>query len=71
MLFFDPRLSKSGLVLGLSAQILKEQAGDPIANPGEMASTYKAAVEVLQSIPQYRTYFAEAFGLDQVDIDGG
>lgn len=113
MLFFDPRLSKSGFiscnschnlsmggtdniptsighkwqqgpinaptVLNASmnlaqfwdgrAKDLKEQAGGPIANPGEMASTHKVAVEVLQSIPQYRTHFAKAFGSDQVDID--
>ncbi len=113
MLFFDPRLSKSGFiscnschnlsmggtdniptsighawqqgpinaptVLNASmnlaqfwdgrAKDLKEQAGGPIANPGEMASTHKAAVEVLQSIPQYRAYFQKAFGSDQVDID--
>lgn len=48
---------------------LKEQAGGPIANPGEMGSTHKIAVDVIQSIPQYRTYFAKAFGSDQVDID--
>jgi cytochrome c peroxidase len=51
------------------AKDLKEQAGGPIANPGEMASTHKVAVEVLQSIPQYRAHFAKAFGSDQVDID--
>lgn len=113
MLFFDPRLSKSGFiscnschnlsmggtdniptsighawqqgpinaptVLNASmnlaqfwdgrAKDLKEQAGGPIANPGEMASTHKVAVEVLQSIPQYRAHFEKAFGSDQVDID--
>ena len=113
MLFFDPRLSKSGFiscnschnlsmggtdniptsighkwqqgpinaptVLNASmnlaqfwdgrAKDLKEQAGGPIANPGEMASTHKVAVEVLQSIPQYRGYFQKAFGSDQIDID--
>ena len=30
------------------AKDLKDQAGGPIANPGEMASTHKAAVTVLQ-----------------------
>ncbi|MBX3616372.1 cytochrome-c peroxidase [Nitrosomonas sp.] len=113
MLFFDPRLSKSGFiscnschnlsmggtdniptsighawqqgpinaptVLNASmnlaqfwdgrAKDLKEQAGGPIANPGEMASTHKVTVEILQSIPQYREHFAKAFGSDQVDID--
>jgi cytochrome c peroxidase len=113
MLFFDPRLSKSGFiscnschnlsmggtdnipssighkwhqgpinaptVLNASmilaqfwdgrAKDLKEQAGGPIANPGEMGSTHKLAVDVIQSIPQYRGYFQKAFGSDQVDID--
>ncbi|MDO9312068.1 MAG: cytochrome c peroxidase, partial [Nitrosomonas sp.] len=113
MLFFDPRLSKSGFiscnschnlsmggtdnlpssighkwhegpinaptVLNASmilaqfwdgrAKDLKEQAGGPIANPGEMGSTHKLAVDVIQSIPQYRDYFQKAFGSDQVDID--
>jgi len=51
------------------AKDLKEQAGGPIANPGEMASTHKIAVDVIQSMPQYRTHFEKAFGSDQVDID--
>ncbi len=113
MLFFDPRLSKSGFIscnschnlsmggtdniptsighawqqgpinaptvlnssMNLAqfwdgrAKDLKEQAGGPIANPGEMASTHKVAVEVLRSIPQYRAYFEKAFGSEGVDID--
>ncbi|PSJ17188.1 cytochrome-c peroxidase [Nitrosomonas supralitoralis] len=113
MLFFDPRLSKSGFIscnschnlsmggtdniktsighnwhqgpinaptvlnssMSLAqfwdgrAKDLKEQAGGPIANPGEMASEHTLAVEVIQSIPQYRGYFAKAFGSDKVDID--
>ncbi|MDP1559195.1 MAG: cytochrome-c peroxidase [Nitrosomonas sp.] len=113
MLFFDPRLSKSGFiscnschnlslggtdniptsighawqqgpinaptVLNASmnlaqfwdgrAKDLKAQAGGPIANPGEMASTHKLAVEVLRSIPQYRAQFEKAFGSDLVNID--
>jgi cytochrome c peroxidase len=32
---------------------LKEQAGGPIANPGEMAFTHTLAVSVLESIPGY------------------
>ena len=32
---------------------LKAQAGGPIANPGEMASSHALAVDVLQSIPAY------------------
>ena len=37
------------------AKDLKEQAGGPIANPGEMAFTHELAVDVLESIPQYQT----------------
>ena len=35
------------------AKDLKEQAGGPIANPGEMASNHQLATHVLQSIPGY------------------
>lgn len=113
MLFFDPRLSKSGWIscnschnlsmggtdniptsighawqqgpinaptvlnatMNLAqfwdgrAKDLKEQAGGPIANPGEMASTHELAVSIVNSIPQYRTKFEKAFGSDKVDID--
>lgn len=113
MLFFDPRLSKSGFIscnschnlsmggtdniptsighawqqgpinaptvlnsgMNLAqfwdgrAKDLKEQAGGPIANPGEMGSTHKDAVAVLNSIPQYRAHFEKAFGSEGVDID--
>ena len=49
---------------------LKEQAGGPIANPGEMAFTHTLAVDVLQSIPQYVAEFKLAFGMDtEIDID--
>ncbi len=48
---------------------LKEQAGGPIANPGEMASTHKLAVEVLSSIPAYVAEFKKVFGSDQVNVD--
>jgi cytochrome c peroxidase len=113
MLFFDPRLSKSGFIscnschnlsmggsdniqssIGHSwqqgpinaptvlnsglflaqfwdgrAKDLKEQAGGPIANPGEMASNHELAIEIVSSIPQYRALFEKAFGSDKVDID--
>lgn len=113
MLFFDPRLSKSGFIscnschnlsmggtdnipssighkwhqgpinaptvlnsrMNLAqfwdgrAKDLKEQAGGPIANPGEMGSTHKLAVDTIQSIPQYRPYFEKAFGDGKIDID--
>lgn len=48
---------------------LKAQAGGPIANPGEMASTHTAAVEVLQSIPQYREAFKSIYNVDKVSIN--
>ena len=48
---------------------LKEQAGGPIANPGEMAFTHTLAVDVLTSIPEYVTEFKQVFGTDKIDID--
>jgi cytochrome c peroxidase len=48
---------------------LKAQAGGPIANPGEMASSHALAVDVLQSIPGYVAEFGKAFGSDKIDID--
>ncbi|MGE0082381.1 MAG: cytochrome-c peroxidase [Thiohalomonadaceae bacterium] len=48
---------------------LKEQAGGPIANPGEMAFTHTLAVDVLQSIPGYVYEFKQVFGKDKIDID--
>lgn len=112
MLFFDPRLSKSGFIscnschnlsMGGSdnlpssighkwhqgpinaptvlnssmnlaqfwdgrAKDLKDQAGGPIANPGEMAFSHALTVDVLRSIPQYRTRFKQVFGSDQINI---
>ncbi len=51
------------------AKDLKAQAGGPIANPGEMASTHQLAIEVLESIPAYVAEFKAAFGSPGVDID--
>ncbi len=48
---------------------LKAQAGGPIANPGEMASTHRLAIDVLQSIPAYVTEFKLVFGQDKINID--
>ena len=48
---------------------LKEQAGGPIANPGEMAFTHTLAIDVLRSIPEYVTEFKQVFGTDKIDID--
>jgi len=48
---------------------LKAQAGGPIANPGEMASTHTLAIDVLKSIPQYVIEFKQVFGHDNITID--
>lgn len=48
---------------------LKEQAGGPIANPGEMAFTHTLAIDVLRSIPEYVTEFKQVFDTDEIDID--
>ena len=48
---------------------LKEQAGGPIANPGEMAFTHELAVDMLNSIPGYQTAFKQVFKKDKIDID--
>ena len=50
------------------AKDLKEQAGGPIANPGEMAFTHDLALDVLRSIPQYRAEFKKVFGSDDIKI---
>ncbi len=48
---------------------LKAQAGGPIANPMEMASSHVLAIEVLQSIPGYVAEFKKVYGSEKVDID--
>jgi cytochrome c peroxidase len=48
---------------------LKEQAGGPIANPGEMAFSHTLAINVLESIPEYVTEFTQVFGPDCINID--
>ena len=112
MLFFEPRLSKSGAISCNSchnlmtsgtdnlpssighgwklgpinsptvynsrynlaqfwdgrAKNLTEQAGGPIANPGEMGATHEQAVSVLQSIPDYQRLFKDVYGHDRVTI---
>ena len=47
---------------------LVEQAGGPIANPGEMASSHALAVEVLGTIPGYVTEFAKVYGGQPIAI---
>ncbi|WP_270174700.1 MULTISPECIES: cytochrome-c peroxidase [Diaphorobacter] len=51
------------------AKDLKEQAGGPIANPGEMAFSHDLAVDMLRSIPQYVAEFKRVFGHDKLTID--
>jgi cytochrome c peroxidase len=51
------------------AETLKEQAGGPIANPGEMAFTHELAEDTVKSIPGYVTEFKMVFGDDKIDID--
>ena len=51
------------------AMTLQEQAGGPIANPGEMGSTHALAVEVLRSIPEYVQEFKDVFGESKITID--
>lgn len=50
------------------AKDLQEQAGGPIANPGEMAFTHELAVDLLQSIPGYVAEFKKVFKTDKIDI---
>lgn len=51
------------------AKDLKEQAGGPIANPGEMASTHEDALKVLESIPQYVAEFKTVYGEGAISVD--
>jgi cytochrome c peroxidase len=51
------------------AKDLREQAGGPIANPMEMASTHELAIQVLNSIPGYRAEFKRVFGKDGITIE--
>jgi cytochrome c peroxidase len=51
------------------ALTLKDQAGGPIANPGEMAFTHDLAIGLLKSIPGYVSEFKSTFGSDAVDIE--
>ncbi|WP_026224753.1 cytochrome-c peroxidase [Methyloversatilis thermotolerans] len=47
---------------------LKEQAGGPIANPGEMAFSHTLAIGVLETIPGYVREFRQVFGTRKMDI---
>lgn len=48
---------------------LQEQAGGPIANPGEMAFTHELALKMLESIPAYADAFKETFGAGGITMD--
>jgi len=48
---------------------LQEQAGGPIANPGEMAFSHTLAIDMLESIPGYVASFKKAFGTEKIDIN--
>lgn len=50
------------------AKDLKEQAGGPIANPGEMAFTHELAINMLASIPAYRAEFKSVFKKEPIDM---
>lgn len=51
------------------AKDLQDQAGGPIANPGEMASNHELAIKVLESIPEYVNYFKEVYGDEAINIE--
>lgn len=51
------------------AKDLQEQAGGPIANPGEMASDHVLAVKILQTIPGYVNEFNEVYGNKTITIE--
>lgn len=51
------------------AKDLQEQAGGPIANPGEMAFSHDMAIDVLESIPGYVSEFKSVFGNSDIAID--
>jgi len=52
------------------ALTLQDQAGGPIANPGEMAATHTLALAVLQSIPAYVAEYKKVFNSDKITVDG-
>jgi len=47
---------------------LQEQAGGPIANPGEMAFSHTLAVSLLGTIPGYVREFTQVFGESDITI---
>ena len=70
----SPTVLNSGLAIAQfwdgRAKTLQEQAGGPIENPLEMASSHEHVVKVLNSIPAYKEEFARAFGQgDEITIE--
>ena len=51
------------------AKDLQEQAGGPIANPIEMGFTHPLAVNVLDTIPQYKADFKAIYQKDEIEIN--
>lgn len=51
------------------AKDLKAQASGPIDNPKEMAFTHTLAIDTVNSLPQYKTLFTQAFGTTTITID--
>ncbi len=51
------------------AKDLQEQAAGPIANPGEMASSHSAAINVLKSISAYQKMFLKVYGDSSITRD--
>lgn len=51
------------------AKDLQEQAGGPIANPIEMGFTHPLAVNVLDTIPQYKADFKAIYQKDKIEIN--
>ena len=51
------------------AKDLQDQAGGPIANPAEMASSHVATVSTLETIPGYVAEFNKVFGSNAITID--
>ncbi|SON50027.1 cytochrome-c peroxidase [Vibrio tapetis] len=50
------------------AENLQAQAAGPIENPLEMALTHELAIDTLKSIPEYRTWFKQAYNTEDFGI---
>lgn len=51
------------------AKDLQEQAGGPIENPGEMASSHRLVLDVLNSIPGYVESFDDVYNAKSISIE--